>query len=190
MTETKKEWNPQLTFWKAFQGKGTGCVMNFDAERQAYFVRLMPEKGERQFSREDALNVALSLVDVGEVLTVLNGSVEGLGKKNEKGQYGGLYHEGANGRSSIGFARTEKGYRLSIYRQPTEGAARNLAIGLTIAEGEQFRLFLMNPTHPIFRDNFSQRMENKSASPKKRGRPTKNSPTTDETMTAGADIPF
>lgn len=154
---TERGYRARLAFWKPYQGKGACALFEFDAARGFYFLKMMPENpegAEKQFNKDAAINVKIGLTDLGEFMVVLTGQADGIGKKNDKGFYSGLFHKTEKFSSTIGLAKNEKNenYSLSVSKKIGSGDATRFTVSLTAGERAQLRLFFENPMHPSFAD--------------------------------------
>ena len=149
-----------VSFWKPKKSNdGAAAIFEFSAARgdrdACFFVRMMPQNGTgngAKFLSDKAINVKLGLNDVGEMLSVLSGRTAGLGQKNDKGYWSGLYHDSPNGNSVITLNRgnTESPvmfFGLSVKRESSEG---RFNISLTPGEQEILRAFLTHYLPQLF----------------------------------------
>lgn len=135
----------EFQLWKPKKdGKGAAAIFSYSPDKNAIFVTMMPQKAgddnSRSFDNEARINVKLGLNDVGEILRVLTGKAEGLGTKKDK-YWSGLYHQNANGNSSINLSRGDYGliFRISVSRGDDNKAYN---VGVTEGEANILEMFL------------------------------------------------
>jgi hypothetical protein len=135
---------PRFDLWKPNkEAKGAGAIFQVAQDNTCFFLTMMPETGQEQgpkFDNSKSITVKLGRNDVGELLTVLTGKVEGLGKKNDKGYWSGLYHQSSNGNSAISLSKGTYGYILSVSVKRDEIEAR-YNVGITLGEAELLRVY-------------------------------------------------
>lgn len=152
-SEPKFAPQPRVAFWKPNRDKkGAMASIEFSSGKQCFFLKMMPESGQEspKFDTNKAINAKLGLNDIGEILAVLVGKKEGLGRKDDKGYWTGLYHDGGEGRSSsIGLSRGENGLFLSLSNK-REGNVTRYNIGITAGESEIMRVFFENYVTTMF----------------------------------------
>lgn len=137
---------PRLDFWKPRTNKeGAAAIFEAAPSKQAIFLKMLPQNKNGdgpEFDSKSALNVKLGRTDVGELLSVVYGMVDGLGKKNDKGYYSGIYHErDKENNSVIKLARGDHGFFLSLSVMRS-GQRSELSIGITLGEIALLRNFL------------------------------------------------
>lgn len=147
---------PRFELWKPKKdGNGAGATFEVASNNSAIFLKMMPETGQEtgpKFDNSKAITVKLGRNDVGELLSVLVGLVEGLGKKNDKGFYSGLYHQNDAGNSTIGLSRSDYGYILTVSVKRGEIDAR-YHVGVTLGESCLLKVFLERYSSMFFESN-------------------------------------
>jgi hypothetical protein len=108
---TEKTYGPrfELTLWKPNrEGKGAAAILQFSPAREgkdpSFWLTMMPETGNEsgpKFDKTKSLSAKLGLNDIGEILAVCSGRTQGLGKKNEKGYWTGLFHKSGETNSTV-----------------------------------------------------------------------------------------
>lgn len=148
--------HPRFELWKPKKdGNGAGAVFEVAPHKSCIFLKMMPESGQEngpKFDNSRSIGVKLGRNDVGELLSVLVGLVEGLGKKNDKGFYSGLYHQHDAGNSTIGLSRSEYGYILTVSVKRGEIDAR-YHVGVTLGESCLLKVFLERYSSMFFESN-------------------------------------
>lgn len=134
----------QLAFWRPNQ-KNTGSVAFLESNIRGVFLSFMPQGNVngKKFDKSKKINAALGIEDIGEMLAVINGRTEGLGKKTDKG-FSGLIHkiQGSNNSSIIGFSPSENGYYLSLSAVRDGGSPQRLSVSLGAGNMETLGVFL------------------------------------------------
>jgi hypothetical protein len=146
---------PRFEVWKPKKdGTGHGAVFEVSQKNDCFFLKMMPQTGLEHpvFDSKRSVSVKLGANDVGEILGVLVGISEGLGKKNEKGFWGGLYHKSATGSSTITLSRGDYGFILgiSVKRENVDASYR---VGLTTGEVCLLKVYLEKYLPMFFNSN-------------------------------------
>lgn len=152
-----KQFDPRPTFalWKPRKGEGAAAIFEFSSDKGCFFLRMMPESkgGTSKFNHDASITAKLGLNDIGEFLSVLVGRSEGLGKKDDKGYWTGLFHKNPAGTSAIKFNKgTNYGYFLALSTD-RGGEKANYSIGVTNGECELLRVFLEHGVKNMFLSN-------------------------------------
>jgi hypothetical protein len=155
----------RLNFWKPNKGgNGAAALFEFNADRgggnNGVFFTMIPQSGEslRSFDSSRRLRpMKLGLNDIGEILTVLLGIQEGLGKLDaESGRYSGLFHNtpgGGNSVFSLSYNPDRNSYWIGSSIQGGEGEGRYM-VGMTLGEAQQLRVFLESALRVLMEDSF------------------------------------
>jgi hypothetical protein len=147
----------QVAFWKPYQGKGAAVITSYDEDRQLFFMKLIPEEGEKNFNNEMAINFKIGDSDLGEIIAVLSGRKNGVGQLKDN-EYKGLYHQvkevGSN--TVLNLVRKEEGadgYSLRLSKKKGE---KSLARGISLTSGEASLLleFFRANMRSYFEDRF------------------------------------
>ena len=145
-SEGQKTYAPQPRFalWKPNrEKKGNAAIIEYSIEKGCFFLRMLPESGQEspKFDNSKAITAKLGISDVGEIIAVLTGRREALGHKDEKtGYWSGLYHENANGSSSINLSPGTAGMILGLSVKK-DGPPTRYSVGVTPGEQEVLRVF-------------------------------------------------
>ncbi len=144
------EKRPEVSYWREKDdGKGVAVIVEYNQEKQYGFLTFMPQNpdknADRKFLRDLRIQAMLGKLDMAEMINVLRGRKEGLGKKNDKGFWSGLFHENEKGNAVIGLTFSEQyGLQLSLSTKRTEGESAKYQITLNSAEATLLELFLEN----------------------------------------------
>lgn len=166
----------KLDFWKPRrENNGAAAFFEFNMEQDnpsAWFT-MMPESSESGNSKFDSnrkIVSKLNLEDLGQILAVLTGRLEGLGDLNDKGHYRGLYHQGMNGASStigLSYNSEYKNFNLSLTRKDNSDAEPvRYYIGLSHGQAEQLRVFCENVIGRMMEELRPPTITDNSTSPK------------------------
>lgn len=141
---------PGVRIWKPSKsGTGSAALFEFNDDNKSIFLTMIPQKengSEGKFDNERKISAKLGLNDIGEILCVLTRRTEGLGQKNEKGFFSGLYHQSPSGSSQIGLSWVEAtdkyppGFMLSLSVKRETNEAR-YTVKLTLGEAMQLEKF-------------------------------------------------
>lgn len=91
-----------VPFWRAkTDNTGTACIVEYTEGSGAAWLNFAPQNGEKSFdwSRESKMAAKLSATELGLIVAVCNGRIEGLGKKTDKG-FTGLVHKTNDGQDT------------------------------------------------------------------------------------------
>jgi hypothetical protein len=159
---SEKTYGPrfELSFWKPNrEGNGAAAFLQFSPAREgreaSFWLTMMPESGSDtgpKFDKSKSLSAKLGLTDVGEILAVCTGRSPGLGKKNDKGYWSGLFHKSGETNSTVitlnqGSAGDNLFFGISTDR---EGNKNRLFVSITAGEREQIRVFLEHYLPDLF----------------------------------------
>lgn len=117
-----------LNFWKPRKAGG-GAAALFNIENGKAWLKMIPQDGTelRRFINEQGINVLLGTPDIGGMLAVISGRLEGLGEPTDKG-FKGMYHQSPN-------STVAKTLRLQNYVDPKKGT-RGLSLSVTYVDGD------------------------------------------------------
>jgi hypothetical protein len=109
----------EVTFFKARKAGGGSAVKFNISDNGGVFITMFPQKGseEKSFDWEKRVFAALNQSELGEMIAVIEGRIEGTGKREEKGDkvyYNGFYHSTSNSKTTIRFARYMDGIGVSV----------------------------------------------------------------------------
>jgi hypothetical protein len=137
--------NPDLAFWKPYQGKGAALIFEYSPQKNTFFMQMLPEKPEntedsKKYDKDRRISAKLGLSDLGEILAVIKGRKGGAGTEAE-GKFKGLYHKNQNGNTIIGFDRTDKGIRTGLSVKSDKIELR-LNVNLSVGEATLLENFI------------------------------------------------
>ncbi len=138
------EKRPKVALWKPNkEGKGNAAIFEYSGEKASVFVTMMPQvPGEqRRFDQAKKVNLKLGPSDIGEILAVLNGRIEGIGRKNDAGFWSGLHHESPSGVTKISLSKGDYGLVFRVASERGEVKTAN-SVGISTGEAEQLKVFL------------------------------------------------
>jgi len=123
-------------------GNGAASQFEFSKDKEAVFFEMAPqlpskdENGNPTFDWKKKLIFKLAVVDMGEILSVLNGIKNGAGpKEKDTDKYKGLYHSSKDGSAILKF---EKGNYAGFYLglNVKKGESPPVALKHTVTDGE------------------------------------------------------
>lgn len=140
--------NPQIAFWKPFQGKGCAIFFEYNASKKCVFFEMRPETqggtdDDPKFDKDRRVLSKLGFADLGEMLAVIKGRKEGAGL-NKDGKGWSMFHKNANGNTAITFERTENGIRVGMSAKVGDAAANRQSANITVGEATLLEIFLTN----------------------------------------------
>lgn len=142
---TVKRWNPKVAYWKA-RKDNSGTAVVFEASRDCFFMYAFPQVGEEKFDYASRVIAKLGVNDIGEILAVLSRRNPGLGKRNENGQFSGLYHQTDKANTIIGLSYDEEKntFWCSISKKNKDdtGKGTRFAVSLSVGEATLLEAFL------------------------------------------------
>lgn len=144
--------NPQVAFWKPYDGKGAVAFIEFNPKNGNFFVMMAPERAEapKTFNMVDGkINFKLGLTDIGEILAVTRGMKDGAGvEKNGKFS---LYHENDTGSTVLTFNKNDRsGVSMGLSTKRGEDAPYRIGLNLTLAEVVLVEQFLVHYLPNLF----------------------------------------
>lgn len=135
--EATKKWNPKVAYWKA-RKDNSGTAVVFEAGRDCFFMMAFPQVGEEKFDYNSRVIAKLGVNDVGEILAVLGRRIPGLGKRNDNGQFSGLYHQTDKANTIIGlsFDEEKNTFWCSISKKNKDDTGKGTRFAVSLSVGE------------------------------------------------------
>lgn len=143
----------ELTFWKANNKEsGAAAILQYSEERNAVFLQMMPQDGERSFDNNAKITAKLNASDLSAMLSVATGNLPDCGKDGK-----GLYHQNDKGSSIINLSRYESkgefvGWYLSLSVKRDNNDTR-LSVLIQPSEIEMLRVYLEESLRLLFRNS-------------------------------------
>lgn len=140
--------NPQVAFWKPYQGKGCAIFFEYNPSKKAIFFEMRPEtqggtEDDPKFDKDRRILSKLGITDLGEMLAVIKGRKDGAGL-NKDGKGWTMFHKNANGSTAITFERTENGIRVGMSAKVGENPPNRQSANITVGEATILEVFLTN----------------------------------------------
>lgn len=125
----------EVNLWKPNSEKrGAAALISFSNKHNCFWLKMMPQSGENSFDNTKAINIKLGVTDIGSLLVVLTGRSEGIGRKNEKGYWSGIFHENSKGSSTVDLSVGQYGLSLSASQKTGDEQAVRYRVGVTPSE--------------------------------------------------------
>lgn len=136
-----------VPFWRAkADNTGTACIVEYTEGSGAVWLNFASQTGEKTFdwTREGKLTAKLNATELGFIVAVCRGSIEGLGKKTDKG-FSGLVHKTNDGQDTaiISLSPAASGdptTRFLGLSTDRGGNKRRMSVALTTGDLENLRI--------------------------------------------------
>jgi len=136
----------ELSFWRPNKSNNGAAAIFTLQQDGSTWLKMMPQNGdgERSFDNAASINVKIGLGDIGPMLAVINGQVDGIGTKAEGSKFwSGILHKFGESSTAVNFAKNDKGgYYFGISRKVGAGEPVRMNISLSVGDGQNFRVFL------------------------------------------------
>lgn len=109
----------EVSFFKARKAGGGSAVKFNLSDRGGVFITMWPQKGtgEKSFDWDKRVFAALNANEMGEMVAVIEGRIDGVGSRKEEGDkvyYNGFYHSTENSKTTIRFAKYNDGIGVGV----------------------------------------------------------------------------
>ncbi|MFH1107566.1 MAG: hypothetical protein V1787_06780 [Candidatus Micrarchaeota archaeon] len=148
----KKQYSKKLVFYKATKSlSGSAVQFDLNAQKEAVFLELSRQKGEREFDWQNKLSFKLAAADIGKLLLVLKRRVPSIELFHDPGKGGYSLGEIARN-NTLSFSRDDKSGRFSIRvgQQAADGSVNSISAFLSEDEALLLELMLGRALERIY----------------------------------------
>lgn len=148
----QKEYSKKLVFYKATKSvNGSAAQFDLNAVKEAVFVELARQKGEREFDWQNKLSFKLAATDISKLLLVLKLRVTSVDLFHDPGKGGYALGEMARN-NTLSFSRDEKSGRFSLRlgQQAADGKVNAISAFLSEDEAALLEVLLEKAVERIY----------------------------------------